>query len=331
MSARYRRIAAFVFGCGMIAMFAPAARAQQATPLPKDFDKVKGEFESIAGNGMICVLNGNRMFVRFDKKSKVYVTGTATVDALEKGMFVKFSATLDRHGKGTEPIKALVIFTPDADHPVGVILTGSGPTNAFEESNPTKKKGPPPLISMYDVAGRILVIHNNLLTVDCDGKKVRVEVAPDATVKLDATDPFWASSGDIITIKGSVDQPPHGVVLAENVYIKLANPLVSRRKGHGTKVVDKVVDKTTKSTDKTAKGDAATAKADPKVADPKAGDSKTTDSKAADSKSTDSKTTDSKAADSKAGGSKPADKSTAKGTNKGTDPKKPGDATAATK
>ena len=85
MLTRFRGIAAFLFGCGMISFFAPAARAQQATPLPKDFD-TKGEYVGMAGAYMKCILNGNPDGLCDSiMKSKVKVTGTATADFLDKG------------------------------------------------------------------------------------------------------------------------------------------------------------------------------------------------------------------------------------------------------
>jgi len=251
MSAQFRRIVAFAFGCGMMSL-APAALAQQAqqpTPLPKDFN-VKGEFEGISGNYMKCILNGNPTLVHFNDKSKVKVTGTATPEFLDKGMFVQFKGTFDRHGKGTEPIKEFVIFTPDANNSVGAAESGG---NAFDETAPGKKKGPPPATAMYDVAGRITVAHKNLITVDCGNMKIRAEIAPDATVKLDSSDLSWASSGDLVSVKGTVDQPPRGYALAADVSIKLSTPLAPRKKGHPAKAADKTADKTTdKATDKTA-------------------------------------------------------------------------------
>ena len=307
MSARFRQFVVFAFGCGLISLVAPMASAQQAQPkpLPKDFD-VKGEYDGIQGSYMICILNGNRTLVRFDQKSKIKVTGTATVDFLEKGLFVRFKGVFDRKGKSTEPIKEIVIFTPGPDTVLAAEEGGAG--NAFDETGP-KKKAPPSATVAYDVAGRITAAHNNLLSIDCGRKKLRAEVAPDAKVTLDATDPtLFASSGDIVKIKGTMDQPPHNVALALDVSIKLATQLAPRKK-HSVKVADKtggkVADKTTdktgdKTTDKTGKGDATSDKDDKKGADPKAGDGKAIDKttdKTATGKAADAKKPDDKAAD----------------------------------
>lgn len=295
MSAQLRRLVACMVGCGVISLLAPMASAQQAgqpKPLPKDFD-TKGEFEGMAGNYMKCILDRNPTYVRFDQKSVVKVTGTATPDFLDKGMFVQFKGTFDRHGKGTEPIKEFVIFTPDANNAVGAVESGSG--NAFEESGAGKKKGPPPATVTYDVAGRITSAHNNLLFLDCGNKKLRAEVAPDATVKLAASDPSWASPGDLVKIKGSVDQPAHGVALAKEVSIQLSQQLVPRKKGHLAKVVEK-------PTDKTADKPADTK--DKKGADPKATDKGATAKGAADKSGTAKGAADKAAADAK----KPDDK-----------------------
>jgi hypothetical protein len=289
MSAQFRRIVAFAFGCGMISLAtaALAQQAQQPTPLPKDFD-VKGEFEGLSGNYMKCILNGNPMLVHFDDKSKIKVTGTATADFINKGLFVRFKGTFDRHGKGTEPIKEFVIFTPDADNSVGAVESGG--SNAFDEPTPGKKKGPPPPTAMYEVAGRITAAHLNLITVDCGNMKIRAEVAPDATVKLDSSDLSWASSGDLAKVKGSVDQPPHGTAIASEVSIELSTPLAPRKKGHLAKVADKTADK---SSDKTA--DTKDKKAGDKAAEAKKPDDKKPAATKPDDKKPADKTPDDKA------------------------------------
>ena len=326
MMTKFRGIAAFVFGCGMISLFAHAALAQKATPLPKDFD-VKGEYVGMRGGYMQCILNGNPTLVRFDQKSKVKVTGTATADFLDKGMFVQFKGTFDRHGKGMEPIKEFVIFTPGPNNPTGAFADGGVGANAFEEQqNATKKKGPPPATSMYEIAGRITAAHNNLLSIDCGNMKVRAEVAPDAKVKLEAADPSWASPGDIVKVNGSVDQPPRGVALAKDVSINLANQLAPRRRAHPAAVAEKTTsktidkntdksaktaDKTDKTTDKTAKGDDAADKDDKKVTEKKGADKKGADPKAGDAKAADTKATAAKAADKAADAKKPDEKADA--------------------
>jgi hypothetical protein len=109
--------------------------------------------------------------------------------------------------------------------------------------------------------------------------KVKADVAPDATVKLEASDLSWASSGDKLTITGGILGP--GRAICTEATIQLAAPLTGKKKSHfyhaAEKSADKVADKPAKSTDKTDKaadksdkttdkGDKATDKSNDKTA-----------------------------------------------------------------
>jgi hypothetical protein len=302
MLTRSRRIAAFAFGCGMILLLAPAAQAQlypQRTNQPQiitlqRFPTKTGEYLGMSGGYMACMLDGAKVMVQFDKNSKLKVTGMATPDALATGMYVQFKGTFDRHGKTTEPIKDVVIYTPDARNQPGAFEAGNG--GALEERAAGKKKGPVPATTMYQISGKITAVHRNTVSVDCGNLKVKAEIAPDAAVKLESSDPALASAGDKISISGII-LPAPGRALCSDAVIELATPLTGKKKSHVAKVADKVADKTTKTTDKTtdkpdkavdkttdkpAKGDAAADKAPPgKAAPDKTPPDKTAPEKAA--------------------------------------------------
>jgi hypothetical protein len=299
MLTRFRQIAAFAFGCGTISLLASTALAQvlPAQQQPhivtlQRFPATKGEYVGMAGSYMKCILNGDPVMVQFDKNSKVKITGTASADALAVGMYVQFKGTFNRFGKGTEPIKDVVIFSPDANNQPGAYEIGGG-SNAFDEPTPTKKKGPPPTTTMYQIAGRITAVHKNIINVDCGNLKVKPEIAPDATVKLESSDPSWASSGDKITIAGVI--LGQGRALCSTATIEVS-PIVGKKKSHviphvaATDKADKADVATDTATDKKAKADKPDKKGtDPKVTDPKVADPKAGDAKAADAKKPDDK------------------------------------------
>jgi hypothetical protein len=304
------------FGCGMLLLLAQAAQAQYLQPAQpkivtlKNFS-TKGEYVGMSGGYMKCILDGTPVTVQFDPtKSKIKVTGTAMADYLGPGMYVQFKGTFNRFGKGTEPIKEVQIFTPDANNSVGAFSSAG---NAFDESSSAgKKKGPAAATTMYQIAGKITAAHKILdkiaIIVDCGtGTKYKAEIAPDATVKLDSSDPAsWASQGDKVTISGAILGP--GRALGLNVSIELANPLTGKKKSHGGRIVADKLDKTDKAkTDKSAKTDKKDTSGDKKGADSndaKVGDAKAGDIKKPDDAKSDSKKPDDKKSDDK----KPDDK-----------------------
>ncbi|HEX3997710.1 MAG TPA: hypothetical protein VHX65_04070 [Pirellulales bacterium] len=296
MRTRSRQLAACTISCTAFLLFAPAARAQlqpglqpgqRVINLPTF--KTTGEYVGMSGGYMKAILDGTQVIVQFDaQKSKVKVTGRATADFLAPGMYVQFKGTFDRFGKGTEPIKDFVIFSPDANNQPGAYEAGGG--NAFDEPAP-RKKGPHPKTTEYSCAGRITAAHKNIINVNCGNLKVKAEVAPDAKVKLDASDPSWASPGDKLTISGA--KLGGDRVLGIDVAIELARPLEPKKK-HGThlaatsteeKSTEKTTDKNAKPADKTDKDKPKTDKA----AGDKAGDAKSGDAKGADTKAGDAK------------------------------------------
>ncbi len=328
MFIQLRRIAAFAIGCAAVFLFVSAAQAQVLQP-PRQPQVItlqnfsgKGEFVGMSGPYMKCILDGSLVTVQFDKSTKIKVTGAATADYLAAGMYVAFKGTFDRHEKGTEPIKEVQLFTPDANNQPGAYAIGSGA--GFSEPSSSKKKSPPAATKEYQIAGRITAAHKNTISVDCGNMKVKAEIAPDATVKLDTSDLSWASTGDKMSISGAI--LGRGRALGLNISIELANVLTGKKKSHGAKAVNKLADKNIKADkpnaekpDKTDKPDPAADKkpadakpGDAKVGDPKPGDAKATDkaaekkpdNKKSDVESADAKSTDVKGANGIGGAAK---------------------------
>ena len=270
--------------------------------LPRFENKV-GEYVGTSGAYMNCILDATRVIVQFNKGARVKVTGTATVDALAPGMYVQFRGTFTKYGKGTEPITAVVIYSPDANTQPGAYPAGNVGSGA-DEPTPGKKKGPAPTATSYQISGKITSEHKHTISVDCGNLKVKAEVAPDATVKLETSDLSWASSGDKLTITGGILGP--GRAICTEATIELAAPLTGKKKSHvyhaaeksAEKSAEKVADKPAKTTDKsdkatdktdktdktTDKGDKATDKSPDKTAKGDAAPDKAASDKAASDK-----------------------------------------------
>ena len=253
----YRKIAIFAAAIGAALLFVPSARAQylyrpkqQVINLPTF--KTTGEYVGMQGGYMKCILDGTPVIVQFvNQKSKVKVTGTATPDFMAQGMYVRFTGTFDRHGKGTDPIKEFTLFTPDADNQIGAVEAGGSSSSLFSEPAPTatkEKKAPPAQTATYTISGNIVSVHKNQMIVSAGSRtKYRFEVAPDATVKVDVSYPSWASQGDKVTISGA--KLGNGRVVGVDVAIELSKPLEPKKKTHGYHATEKsstsTVDKAT--------------------------------------------------------------------------------------
>ena len=255
---RYQPAVAFAFGCTLVSLFASAVQAQQLYPqrpnqpqvitYPVFHNKI-GEYAGMQGSYMKCILDGTQVMVQFQKTSKVKVTGMATADALAPGMFVQFQGTFNRFGKGMDPIKDVVIYAPDATTQPGAYAAGG---SVLDEPTSSKKKGPVPATSTYQISGKITSAHKNTIHVDCGNMKVKADIAPDATVKLDTSDLSWASPGDKINITGAILGPARA--LCVEATIELAAPIAGKKKSHPAHVAEKTADKTVdKAADKVAK------------------------------------------------------------------------------
>lgn len=257
MFTRLRISAALAITCGVLLGSGSTAQAQfQTRVINLPTFKTTGEYIGMVGRYMKVTLDGEVVMVQFDaQQSKIKVTGTAVPEYLAPGMCVKFKGTFDRHGKATEPIKEFTLFTPTANDTLGAYDNSGG--DAFSQSSPTQKKGPKPTTSPYSISGKITSVHKDQIFVNCGNMKVKADVAPDATVKLDTTDPSWASQGDKVTIQGA--KLGGGRVIGIDVAIELAKPLEPKKKNYGNHVIERTnladkgtTDKFAKPTDKDA-------------------------------------------------------------------------------
>ncbi len=250
----------------------------------------KGEFDAVGNGGLIAELDGARWLLKFEQKPKVIVSGTATVEALAPGMFVKFKGEFDKKGKASAEINDLEIFTPNEKEPLGATPSGASPFDS-----PMPKKGPATTPTAYDIAGRITSIKKNSITVACPGMTVHGDLAPEAAITVNVADLTFASPGDKIEVRGWYAKGQEGRGYATEVQVQLSNQLTGPKK-RGAHPAAKTGDKTAdKATDKSGDADAGDKTKKP-------ADSKTAAGKAADAKKA---AADKKANDAKADSDKP--------------------------
>jgi hypothetical protein len=141
--------------------------------------------------------------------------GTAELDFLRRGMFVRFTANFDKRGKTSDTINAMELFSPDAERKVGATKEEDGGLAADSKT------------ASYLVGGQIVSYKSGKLTVSVGGKRIVVVVAEDATVNVAVADPSVVKVGDGIDVKGHYFKKPG--VFAREVTIQLSAPLTGSK------------------------------------------------------------------------------------------------------
>jgi hypothetical protein len=166
----------------------------------------------------------NYHIVLVDTVSEVQVSGTAKVDYLKSGMFLRFSVPdMDKRGNAKGDLSDLALFEPSEATPPQLLAEG--------------EDGP------YFVAGRITKVDKRGKTTLMAGdSKVTVMLPLDSEITVLVGDYSLAKEGDEISVVGRlVPNPMAGdggeggegeetLVAAETVAIKLAAPLEAAKK-----------------------------------------------------------------------------------------------------
>ena len=179
--------------------------------------------------------------VFLDPMSKVHVRGTAEPDFLKRGMFIRFSAQLDKRGKSQSPIAELTVFTPSAETPVGIWPAGAAPVMGAEGANqfgatfgPGVNAGPgaakAPATSFYTVGGQITGERKGKLTVNAGRGIVQIELTESPVINVDFADYTVVRKGDKISVRGRMFRGRQGFAQAQELTIEVAQPLTDPRR-----------------------------------------------------------------------------------------------------
>jgi hypothetical protein len=158
---------------------------------------------------------------RVTPASKVDVVGFADREFLRPGMIVRLTAEFDlKSGVALEPVTDLIIATPRLGDQVGIF--------ADEEVTTERgKKGPPPKTAKLRIFDTVTGVKENTLIF----KKYRVEVSPEAIIKVDVADPSVLSRGDKVEkVKGWYVKGRPGAMFIEDIDVSLAQPLAPRKR-----------------------------------------------------------------------------------------------------
>lgn len=191
----------------------------------------------IPGRIQIQTLTDQTWVVFVDPTTKVHVTGTAEADFLRRGMFIKFSAQVDKRGNVQSPIAELTIFTPSEENPVGIWPAGVGPAVGPGGNNfgagmgpaPPNTKGPE--TGFYTVGGQITSERKGKLTVNAGRGVVLIELSKKPTIGVDFADYSVARQGDKISVtRGKMFRGRPGLAQAQELTVVMAQPLTGPRK-----------------------------------------------------------------------------------------------------
>lgn len=218
--------------------------AQQAQLQPIE---IEGSIQGITHGRMMMVDDNNRAWqIAIPLGAKVHVTGTATRDHLQNGMFIEFEAEFDDRGELVEPVGALTIITPSQETAIGVspVAAKSKDKDAAESAEPAEKEtkgahgakrgkaaaAKPSLAGKYHIVGHLVVGRGNKLSVNAGNGTIPLELTEDPSVSININDYTVASEGDKAKLKGVMMTGQPGKAQATELTITLAEPLTAEKK-----------------------------------------------------------------------------------------------------
>lgn len=187
-----------------------------------------GTIALVSPMGVRITTSTNQVWLfRVNPKTEVQVTGTAEADFLRPGLFIEFTAEVDRKGTATGEVTELTIFAPTMQK-----FPGLFPAGGFTpQPDPTAKPDPKAPTS-YKVMGQITAIKKEQITVNAGRGTVRFDLAADPKIGVEIADPKVALSlmhqGDKIKVRGTSTQDGFGE--AQQMEVELAQPLSGAKK-----------------------------------------------------------------------------------------------------
>ncbi len=215
-----------------------SAQAQERKPETEPF-AAKGTIEAIArGKIQILTNTDQQWLVGIAPEAQIEVTGTAKVDFLRPGMFVKLTADFDKRGKAAEPVGRLILFTPSQQEPIGVWPEGAAPSGDGEDQFGGEAAAAPVANNRRDQGAGRYTIHGRLTgnrkgkwTVNAGTATVQFELTEQPTIDVEIADYSFAKKGDKISItRGKMFAGRMGLAQASKLSIELAEPLTLEKK-----------------------------------------------------------------------------------------------------
>jgi hypothetical protein len=192
---------------------------------------IQGVIEAVMPGGiMVMAANNQAWRVAIPPGTEAKVTGTAKADYLQPGMVVQFKAELDQRGMLKDKVGELTLITTSASKPLGLFLATENAEGdnfggiAGATGGKTAKRGAS-AAGMYHITGRLAAGRGGKFSVQTGHGALQMEVAPEATIKIDWSDYLVAVKGDKVSITGLKTAGPPGLAQAQTVSITLVEPL----------------------------------------------------------------------------------------------------------
>jgi hypothetical protein len=227
-------------------------RQQQQMAAMQQPVELRGVIQGVAKGGLVVVSNNNQRWrVGLFPVTKVHITGTTTADKLRAGLIVEVTADIDDHGAIHGKVPALTVTSLSQDKEIGFFPTGDakddGVVDGFAADDKTKSKdaGKPPAKSgkrpprtaktgprtrpagTYRIVGRLTIARNGSFSIQVERGALPFDLASDAKIDIDASDPSFIALGNEITVKGFQVPNQPGTLRAADIQVKLPEPQIT--------------------------------------------------------------------------------------------------------
>jgi hypothetical protein len=188
---------------------------------------LSGTIEAVATGRIQFRTDSNEKWMAvLNPQTKIQVTGEAGADFLRPGMYVRFTADVDKRGAAAERVEELTVFTPEQKN-----AGGNFSRPAREGAKPEGlDAGRPSAIGPNTVQGKITSFKKNKLQIKLDKGTALYELSDNPKIRLDLADYSWARRGDKIQVQGMKTTGVNGLVQAAQVNIQLAEQLGEKKK-----------------------------------------------------------------------------------------------------
>ncbi len=247
-----------LFALGMVLALAVTAQAQRIPKIdPGKLPRIDldGTISGVRPGAILVTTATNETWgVKLTPRTKIKVTGNAGLDVLRRGVFVRFTATVDkRRSRIADKVGKLTVFTPsqDQEYMPGVFYPGGA--GADDEMQPF---GAPPFGAQpprakrhaaaanketFDIRARVVGSRKGKLNLYVPNQffkpSLSIRLADDVVIDVDSADYSIAKSGDKLQARG--EQFARTAIEASKVTIELAKPLDAARKKTPKKAISK--------------------------------------------------------------------------------------------
>jgi hypothetical protein len=221
-----------IFSAGLLAVAvwtaSEAACAQFVAPQNSLSFEDKGTLEAIQGEAMqMRDSKSEPWLLSIGADTKVTVEGEAERDCLRPGLFVQFTAKINKKGRLEEPLSEIEITSAQGKASMGIF-----PADDVEGLKPVRAL----TAGSYLVKGKLATFRDDELLVIAGRHRISGAVsADDLKVKLNLEDTSLAQPGDEVKVKAwyydtgrpNLNLARRGNAMAEEITITLAKPLES--------------------------------------------------------------------------------------------------------